>query len=290
MEKWRIIFFLMGLIIMFELATGIVLVNAQDNDLEEEVETEATKDAYIRYSSPTTNYGDDFILVVGNDSKPAETYLYFDFEDEPSGWTDVEIALEIYYVSEKMEIELYYSDIELSEYYITWQSRPAMSDFNKDSFIVSDPGENKFDVKDAVEDFLDFGDLGMVVCINHSDNYGCFNAWSREYTYGDDRPRLIWTYVREQEFPYLILIGIIIGVGAGAVLVVMAFIVISRRNNKKKQIKPETLKLTVGPLIGEKGELEVPPGELTILYCPFCGATLPKDAKSCPYCFKDIGV
>lgn len=290
MEKWRIIFFLMGLIIMLELATGIVLVNAQDNDLEEEVETEATKDAYIRYGTPTTNYGDDFILVVGNDSKPAETYLYFDFEDEPSGWTDVEIALEIYYVSEKMEIELYYSDIELSEYYITWQSRPNMSDFNKDSFIVSDPGENKFDVKDAVEDFLDFGDLGMVVCINHSDNYGCLNAWSREYTYGADRPRLIWTYVREQEFPYLILIGIIIGVGAGAVLVVMAFIVISRRNNKKKQIKQETLKLTVEPLVGEKGELEVPPGEPTILCCSFCGATLPKDAKSCPYCFKDIGV
>jgi len=286
-------YLILGLMLTCGVVTGIVTVVANDDDAleEDEERTVAKEDTYVEIDYPTSNYGGKDWFIVGEWFEANEAYLYFEFEDEPDEWTEVEISIYIYYVSETMEVEIYLTKAGWDEDKLTWQNRPAKLEVI-DEFTISEEDTYTFKVTDEVEDLLDDDDEGISICIHHSDNAtsnGHFQAASSEgYSEDDEAPLLIWTYtvVTEEEFYTVVLITIIAVVGIIGTILFLLYIV--PKMKKKKGGVPEIKEPEVQKGATEKPEEKIPGPEGAKFYCPYCGTRTPRGDEFCSVCGKQL--
>ncbi len=291
MKNSRIIISFIGLILIFNFTIGVVTVRAEDDDddddaLEDEERTVAEKDTYVSMGDPTTNYGGANHLTVGRwISAPNEAYLYFEFEDEPDDWKEVEISLDFYFISETMIVEIYLIEADWDELTITWINKPSKSILIK-SLTAAEDDIYKFEVTDDVEDLLDDDEEGISICISvNITQQGYFWVTSDEGQYEeDDAPLLIWTYDIVDEVDYftvivVIIVIIIIGGVVGIVLVV--------DNRKKKKVRPKeptsAIPMTEYQEIEQNKPVE-PIDGLVGSFCPSCGVKLTNKLKFCSSC------
>ena len=160
------------MIFILEILVGLTVVIADDDDddiNEEEEETEAEMDCYVRREAPFTNFGGSDYLDVENYFNTEHSFLYFDFDDEPDDWEDVEISLYFFGVSNTMDLDLYLIPVDLSEFELTlnWDNSPKTGIFISKT-IISNKGNYKLDVSDLVEDLLDDDEEGFTICLNKS--------------------------------------------------------------------------------------------------------------------------
>lgn len=277
---------------ILELFIGLTVVIGDDDDDDdtngEKEETEAEMDTYVSQYSPDSNYGGyDYLRVGGH----YVTYIYFDFDDEPDDWEEVEISLDLYDIDETMDVNLFKASSVWEELTITWNNRPPVGGLIE-TFKASSVGTYDFDVKDEVEDLLDDDEEGISICLNLSSTYTGYRdllIFSEEGAYfGNDPPLLIWTYdiVPEVDVGLIIFIILIIAIPAitASVLIILYFTVWRKRGIRKPVVPT---KKAVAPTQPSKVEPSSPPSSLKI--CASCGKTLPPNAKEfCPNCGKKI--
>lgn len=259
--------FFIGLILILNFTIDVVTVRAADEEeenyaREERERTVAKKDTYVERDNPTANNGGKDWLSVSNSS---ETYLYFEFEDEPDDWKEVEISFYIYYISGAMLLEIYLIEPGWDELALTWLNKPNKSKLI-DTFTVAEAGIYRFEVTDEVEDLLDDDKESISICIistniTSSDH---FLATSRDgYSLKDDAPLLYWTYYLENVDYTLVIILIIIILGVGEGVVIIVFVV------KFRKKKPKEPKEIFCPSCGVKLTNKV-----KVNFCPSCGANV----------------
>ncbi len=290
MKNSRIIIFFIGLILIFNFTIGVATVRAEDDDeeddaLEDTERTIAEKDTYVSMGDPTTNYGGGNHLTVGRwISAPNEAYLYFEFEDEPDNWKEVEISLDFSLISETMIVGIYLIEADWDELTLTWINKPNKSILIK-SLTVAEDDIYKFEVTDDVEDLLDDDKEGISICISvNITQQGHFYVTSDEgYYKEDDAPLLIWTYDVVYDVDYITIIIVIIII-AGVVCLVIVLVVGDR---KKKELIPKeptsAIPMTEYQVIEPK-RLEEPINELVGKFCSSCGVKLTNKMKFCSTC------
>lgn len=283
-------FFFIGLILIFNFTIGVVTVRAADEEeddaLEDEERTVAKEDTYVDMDNPTANNGGKDWLIVGKwILKPNEAYLYFEFEDEPDEWKEVEISWNPYYVSETMNVEIYLIKASWDELTLNWINKPNKSKLIE-TLTVAEGDIYKFEVTDEVEDLLDDDEEGISICMSTNiTSSGHFQAHSIEgYHEKDDAPQLIWTYdVVVIDEDYLLAIIVIIIIIAGVVGIVLIV-----ENRKKKPKEPvSAIPMTKYQEIEQKKLVE-PIDELVGIFCQFCGVKLPKGVKFCTSCGANV--
>ena len=283
------IFFFIGLILIFNFTIGVVTVRAEEDDaLEDEERTVAKEDTYVDMDNPTANNGGKDWLIVGKWIKPNEAYLYFEFEDEPDEWKEVEISLNPYYVSETMKVEIYLIEAGWDELTLNWINKPNKSKLIE-TLTVAEGDIYKFEVTDEVEDLLDDDEEGISICMSTDiTSSGYFQAYSIEgYSEKDDAPQLIWTYdvvVIDEDY----LLAIIVIGGIAGVVIIIVLVVDNRKKKSRETKEPATaIPMTKYQEIEQKKLVE-PIDELVGIFCQFCGVKLPKDVKFCTSCGANV--
>lgn len=233
-EKAVLIIFIV--IISYEFLAFYYIISNWDKyhnhfDDEGTKETIAEKDTYVELADKAANNGGKGQLIVGEFVNATESFLYFEFEDEPYDWEEVEIELNIYNVTERMEVEIYLTSDYWNEFTMNWTNRPIKKSLI-DKFEVETEKKYKIDVTDEVEHGLGIDDNGISICIHHSNNAsskGYFQALSSEGCIDEsDAPLLIWTYkiaadrtiMETPEFlNILIIIQVIVGIVGASLMI-----------------------------------------------------------------------
>lgn len=244
--------------------------NNEENDtLEDRERTVAEKDTYVDLRNYNTNYGGQDYLKVGRwyIYSLYESYLYFEFENEPDNWKEVEISLNILSVSETMKMEIYLIKVSWNELTLTWINKPNKSELIK-TLTITEDDIYKFKITDEVEDLLDRDKEGISICISTNITQpGDFWIRSSEgYRDKDDAPLLIWTYdIIPDDIDEIIYLIVIIIIG----LVILVIIVLIIKYIKKEKIKS---KESV-PIISLK-------------FCVYCSKQISQLSKFCIHCGK----
>ena len=280
----KIIFIVIWLFLFSQIPVSLVRAQENVESPEDEEKTIADQDTYAEFDDPTANNGGSDYFIVGEWLEATEAFLYFDFEDEPDNWKEVEISLDIYYVSETMKVNIYLVNNDWDELLLIWENKPIKGALIT-SFTVSEAEIYDFEVTDLVEDLLDEEEEGISICIYHSDNAtssGHVQATSSEgYYFKEDVPLLIWTYdiVNEEVISLNILISIIIAcIAAGVGAVVGGILLYKKRKAKTKE--PEKIEV--------KKEETKPALEKDKKLCPFCGAITFIGTNYCTNCGKSL--
>ncbi|TFG22208.1 MAG: DNRLRE domain-containing protein [Promethearchaeota archaeon] len=281
---------------ILELFIGLTVVIGDDDDDDDDAneadeETEAEMDSYVYQSNPDSNYGGYDYLRVGGPPGRYVTYIYFDFDDEPDDWKEVEISLDLFEIDETMDVNLFEASSVWEELTITWNNRPAVGGLIE-TFKASSEGNYKFDVSDQVEDLLDDDEEGIAICLNLSSTYTGFGdiyMYSEEGAYyGNKPPLLIWTYDLTVNVDYgmivfLILI-ILIPIVTVSVLLILYFTIWRKKAPRKPVVPPKDVVTPTQP-----SRAEPSPTPTSIKICANCGERIPPNSKTfCPNCGNKI--
>jgi len=159
----------------------------------------ADKDSYVDTGNPTSNYGGQDWLYVGEFIGDwNEAYLHFNFSNKPADWIKAEISLNFWGVDETLSVTISLINESWGEYTINWMNKPEHGEVI-DEILVTEDRIYKIDVTDYVNDTD-----GISICVNASDylQSGYFYIDSSEggWVWDDSEyPQLIWTYSYELE-------------------------------------------------------------------------------------------
>jgi len=177
--------------------------------------TIADKDTYVDTANPTSNYGGASNLWCGFGifSDIREAYFHFSFSDKPSNVTKAELSIDIWGVSQTMDLTMSIIDESWNEFTMEWISKPAHGQIIG-QIMATSSDVYKIDITSLLTARTEIS-----ICINmtiddYVDDYVYIT--SREgYILTSDAPRIIWTYeviVPEVQIPsynILIIVGII---------------------------------------------------------------------------------
>ncbi len=278
---------------ILEIFIGLTVVIGNDDDDDDpgetEEETKAERDTYVSRSSPDSNYGGDDRLKIGGSFSRYATYIYFDFDDEPDDWDEVEISLYLYDVDTTTDVLMFLASSEWEELMITYNTRPGIGRIIE-TFKAASEGVYKFDVSDVVEDLLDDDEDGISICLNISSAFTeIIYMWSEEGAYyADHTPQLIWTYQRVPDIDYGLIIFIILIIAVPAITASVLIILYFTKWRKKAPRKP-VVPPTVAVAPTQPRKVQPSPTPSSIKNCASCGRPLPPNAKEfCPNCGKKI--
>ena len=250
-------------------------------------------DCLVRSDNPTTNYGGSTYLSVGNFSYTSISYFYFDFDDEPYDWEEVELSFDFYGISNNMFINMFFvpGDLSKHELSLTWENRPRTSTLISRILIIYNQ-IYKLDISDLVEDLLDDDQEGVSVCINTTDT-GYFYISSKEGAYDrEDVPQLIWTYEDSEYFDFedffeeyaiLIIIGtIIVFIVVPNAIIVLVLIILKLTRWKRIPVGRAQSPIQPQPPAQQRVKQKKP--DKLVKFCPSCGAKIALNVHYCIQC------
>lgn len=196
----------------------------------------AEKDSSVSSFSSTFNYDKRTNLVFGiGYLERYEVYLYFNFLDNPVGWTKAEISIYLFSISETFDATVSLINDNWHERHITWENKPEYGE-TITTFTVVEKGFYKFDVTDYIKG------NGISICLNASneyqEGYACIDFregywfWAQQ-----EAPQLIWTY--EPDLTGLIIVIVILSI-IGVVAIIGIYK--HRKSKKKNELIPRQIK------------------------------------------------
>jgi len=167
-------------------------IHARDVIISATTSNLATKDSYVHSNNPTSNYGGKDWLIFGFyfTLYLTEAYIEFDVTSPPSGWTNAEIEINMYSISETTQMTVSLITESWDELTITWMNKPVHGQ-EITKLTVAAGQVYTIDVTSLI-----FGRDSLSICINATSlPTGYVQATSRE---GDSSyspgPTLTWTY------------------------------------------------------------------------------------------------
>ncbi len=191
----KAIFFYIGLIIV--LGTIFILPKGWGITIEKSISSIADKDTYVDTANPTSNYGGTSNLMSGWGifSDIREAYFHFTFTDKPENVTKAELSLDIWGVSQTMELTLSIIDVSWNEFTLDWITKPVHGQ-TIGKIIAPSSGIYKFDITSLLTSRTEIS-----ICVNMTiDDYVTDYVYitSREGYYSwatEDAPQIIWTFL-----------------------------------------------------------------------------------------------
>ncbi|MGC9032710.1 MAG: MopE-related protein, partial [Candidatus Woesearchaeota archaeon] len=156
----RIIFFAIGILLLLQESFAAITSS-----------TVATKDSYVSFANPNTNYGSDsYIKVRANILYPKRALIKFDLPSKPSNYTLTSAKFNIYLSSapwfSERTYELHRIANDWQENSVTWRNQPYyVLDASSNALIPKTPGQwIVFDVTDDVKKFYNgFPNYGWII-------------------------------------------------------------------------------------------------------------------------------
>jgi len=163
---------------------------------ETTIKTVAEQDTYIDADYPSSNYGGQDWLYVGDNNRSI-ALLSFNFTDKPVEYISAEISLDFWSVGETTEVEVFNTS-SWEESSVTWNNKPTFGE-KIGNFTLTGDGINTINITDFIE-----GDhLFIAVCCDLG-SFDTIIIYSREYEWGEEnRPYLVWTYIEDAGFSIL---------------------------------------------------------------------------------------
>ncbi|MHA2038122.1 MAG: Loki-CTERM sorting domain-containing protein [Promethearchaeota archaeon] len=151
----------------------------------------ATKDSYVHSDNNTTNYGDQVFLLFGHHLglHLTEAYLEFDTSSPPAGWTNAEIEIDMFWISESTQLTVSLVTDAWEELTITWLNKPNHTQ-EITSLTVFDFKVYKINVANFISGST------LSVCINATtlpSGYVQATSQDGDWALGPG-PTLTWTY------------------------------------------------------------------------------------------------
>ena len=184
------------------ISCGLLLLIPSISGIQKEttISDIASKDTYVDIDNPNSNYGGVSYLMSGYSVsyEAKEAYFYFDFTNKPSSFTEAEISLDFWSVSQTMNFTVCLIEEEWEELIMTWYTgKPSKGQVIEYLIVASD------DIYTINVTSLITGRTNLSICVyiefeNYVNDYAYI--YSREGYYSDeDAPQLIWTYMETAE-------------------------------------------------------------------------------------------
>jgi len=185
------------ILICFFFAVGLVIITPTINGIEQEKTTStiADKDTYIDTDNPLSNYGGVNNLRCGfsYSYEIREAYFHFSFPDKPENVTKAELSLDIWGVSQTMDLTLSIINESWGELTMDWMSRPAHGQ-TIGPLVAASSDIYKIDITSLLTTRTEIS-----ICVNMTfddvvDDY-VFITSREGYFLTSDAPQIIWTYL-----------------------------------------------------------------------------------------------
>ncbi len=197
----------------------------------------ATHDSYLSSYDRENNYGEQTSLYCGTwgtyDIYEYEVYMYFDLRSIKLGWNKVNLYLDFFLVSQIIHFDILRITGRWSEFLITWNNKPAHG-MQLLSFLIADNGLYYIDVSSHVSGTV----FSICICTSY-DQYAWISSRevyyasisSREVSWENSRPKLVFEYETNYVDLILGLIGTIIAI---AVIGVAVYVLFTQQKKKKR--------------------------------------------------------
>jgi hypothetical protein len=180
-------------------ALGIYMISSKCNFYYNLTYSTSSKDAWINQGLPTTNYGNDTVIAVGNISGNSIT-SYIQFTNPTMGSID-EAYLFLYKagsIGSGLGVELYRVTSYWNESNITWNNQPSRNGYIWDRKIMNANGWYSWNITNLLKMWANgtYPNYGMYLNYSSPTGGGVWNFtsyYSREYG-GDYVPKLFIQY------------------------------------------------------------------------------------------------
>lgn len=192
--------FLLG--VLFFTSFIIIIRPSKGTIRDQTVSTIAQKDTYVNSYDPTSNFGGQDYAMSGfyYTGDIVEAYFFFNFTDKPTNYTKAEISLDLWSVSETINITICLIEDVWDEYTMTWLSNKPAKGNQIISSVITQDDIYKFDVTSYIE-----GRSNISICVyitfdNYVDDYFYITTREGVSSYSpEEAPQLIWTYSETAE-------------------------------------------------------------------------------------------
>jgi len=204
-----ILFVSIGMIFLVSEIKFTVTTTEKTNQLKESktgnwtTSTIAEADTYIDSNNGMSNYGGQTWLYAGKGvlDNLYEAYFRFNFSDKPNDWSKATISLNFWSIDQTMDIEIYLINKTWEEFSMTWMNKPSHDQLIDTLTLTTD---KRYEID--VTNFIDPAATNISICVSYnifisdyvlidSREAGLGYSW-----YGEDNPKLIWTYETELGF------------------------------------------------------------------------------------------
>lgn len=255
-----------GLIFVFLLSLSFLVSFGQCRTTT--VETTKTiytdRDTYIDSYNGDSNYGGKNYLFIGDHfSGYDHTFLHFDLSEIPEVCTKAYLSLDFYYISETIDISIYTTGNDWSEYGLTWINAPSEGSLVSHFAEIAEGKVYQFNISNFMESWS-LNEISFIVKEFDYSETGYIQLSSKEGAYYDaDKPHLLISYEEEvEDFDPLFIIFIIVGG-----IITIGIVVFLVQKSKTRKIKENQI-------------TEVHPSEVHPSYtisgtiCSNCGAKM----------------
>ena len=219
------------------------------------------RDTYIDNYYGDSNFGGkDYLFIGDHFSGYAHTFLHFDLSEIPEVCTKAYLSLDFYYISKTIDISIYTTGNDWTEYALTWINAPSEGSLVSHFIEIAEGKVYQFDISNFMESWSS-NEISFIVKEFDYSETGYIQFTSKEGAYYDaDKPHLLVSY--EEEVAYidpLVLVFIIVG---GLITIGIVIFVLEKRKTRKIMVNQIT----------EVHPSEVhPPSSISSTFCSNCG-------------------
>lgn len=274
----KIIYF-WGFIII--LGLNLYLPSVKGVLVEKTSSTIADMDTYVDTDNALSNYGGVNYLYSGfsysGDFK--ESYFHFDISSKPENVTKAELSLDIFGVSQTMNLTVSIIEESWNELTMTWMNKP-IHDVIIGNIVATSSDIYSIDITSLLA-----SRSAISFCVNMTVDLIAVLDYvfitSREgYYLSSDAPQIIWTYLETEATPppfnpFILIVVVIVVLGLGITI----FLVLKRNKTQTKTRSLQT-KTHDSPYAISMGSVPK--------ICPECGSKI--DGKFCQNCGKQLNL
>lgn len=217
------------------------------------------RDTYIDNYYGDSNFGGkDYLFIGDHFSGYTHTFLHFDLSEISEVCTKAYLSLDFYYISETIDITIYTTSNDWTEYGLTWINAPSEGSLVSHFVEIAEGKVYQFNISNFMESWSS-NEISFIVKEFDYSETGYIQLSSKEGAYNDaDKPHLLVYYEEEIEYfnpliPVFIIVGGLIAIG------IVIFILQKRKTRK----------------IMENLQTEVlPPYPTSGIICSNCGAKI----------------
>lgn len=225
----------------------------------------ADRDTYVEDYYGDSNFGGKDYLFIGDHILGyAHTFLHFDLSEIPEVCTKAYLSLDFYYISETIDISIYTTSNDWTEYGLTWINAPSEGSRVSHFTEIAEGKVYQFDISNFMESWSSSEISFIVKELSYSET-GYIQFTSKEGAYyDDDKPHLLVSYEEEVAYmdsliPVFIIVGGLISIG------IVIFILQKRKTRKIMENQITEVRLS-----------EAHPSSTTIssTFCSNCGTKM----------------
>ena len=177
---------------------------------------------------------ENYLFIGDHFSGYAHTFLHFDLSEIPEVCTKAYLSLDFYYISKTIDISIYSTGNDWTEYGLTWINAPSEGSLVSHFIEIAEGKVYQFNISNFMESWSS-NEISFIVKEFDYSETGYIQFTSKEGAYLDaDKPHLLVSY--EEDVAYIdLLVPVFIIVGGLITIGIVIFLVQKRKKRKIKE-------------------------------------------------------